>query len=268
MIKTDTNQTQDNQEPVEAPTAAVTLDLAHPLAEAVEANGADYTGLSIYQAPGAVRCVVAVDEADLPELEKLTEDEQRDLQRCEGVIRATKESFYQFALALEEIKRRKLYRDRFTSFPEYCEAVHGLGQSYAYRQAAFGKLLRENSPMGEKRPANERQARALMAETKERKAKPAQPEVVEPAPASLVEAPEVAITEEVPEPSVAPVLPFPSAAESHLTPFAELQVLATKAYNIYCDSTRRKELEQLLFKLKRDLGEWAKWQEQPQPEAA
>ncbi|MEQ2008278.1 MAG: hypothetical protein ABMA26_15900 [Limisphaerales bacterium] len=199
----------------------------------------------------------------------MTDEEQRDLQRCERVIAETKESFYEFARALEEIKRRKLYRDRFKSFPEYCKTVHGLGQSYAYRQAAVGKFVRENSPMGENAPKTEREIRKLIAEDKARK-QPAKPRevVVEVADDAAPVVEELEVPEvEVVEPA-SPITPIPVLPANGPTPLHELHAMAVKANHIYSDSTRRKELGNLLFKLARELGRWGELEKQQQQEAA
>lgn len=138
------------------------IQLDKPLECDPDYPGFDYTSLTVKVLNGAVQAEVCVDEAPL-ERTALTAEEQRALQRCETVIQRTKQSFYEFALALEEVKRRKLYRDCFTTFPEYCKSVHGLGKSYAYQYAAAGKLLQEKSTTVEKVPENAHQASKLIA---------------------------------------------------------------------------------------------------------
>lgn len=194
---------------------------------------------------------VCVDEEPLKRTEPLSAEEQQALQRCETVIYRHKREFYEFVLALEEIKRRKLYRDRFKTFPEYCLEIHGLGKSYAYQHAAAGKLLREKSTTVEKAPANEHQARQLVAKAaKPRKA----------AAAIEVERPVVAaqeVTEANVEAVVArpPIVPMPVVEGG--TSWVELHALAEKAYNILADSSRRKELEKALHRLKTALSAYA-----------
>lgn len=269
MTTQDIDQNPNSKERSEAPADRVTLDLSAPLNQEPDYPDLDYTALHVEQLDGVVRCTVCVADDDLKKLEKLTDEERRDLQRCERVIAETKESFYEFALALEEIRRRRLYRDRFKSFTEYCLKEHGLGQSYAYRQAAAGKYLRENSPMGEKAPKTEREARKLIAEDKARK-QPAKPKeaVIEVADevSQSVEVPEV--PEVVVEEPVSPVIPLPALPADGPTPLHELHAMVEQAYNIFSNSTRRQELERLLFKLKRELGRWAELEKQQQQEAA
>lgn len=264
-----TDQNPNSKERLEAPADQVTLDLTAPLNQEPDYPDLDYTALHVEQLDGVVRCTVCVADDDMEKLEKLTDEEQRDLQRCERVIIETKDTFYQFALALEEIRRRKLYRDRFKTFPEYCLKVHGLGQSYAYRQAAVGKFLRENSPMGENAPKTERGARKLIAEEKARK-QPAKPKeaVVEVTDvvSQSVEVPEV--PEVVVEEPASPVIPLPALPADGPTPLHELHAMAEKANSIYSDITRRKELGNLLFTLARELGRWGALEKQQQQEAA
>lgn len=264
-----TDQNTNCKERSEAPADRGTLDLSAPLTQEPDYPDLDYTALHVEQLDGVVRCTVCVADDDMEKLEKLTDEEQRDLQRCERVIIETKDTFYQFALALEEIRRRKLYRDRFKTFPEYCLKVHGLGQSYAYRQAAVGKFLRENSPMGENAPQTERETRKLIAEEKAKK-KPAKPKeaVVEVTDvvSQSVEVPEV--PEVVVEEPASPVIPLPALPADGPTPLHELHAMAEKANSIYSDSTRRKELGNLLFKLARELGRWGALEKQQQQEAA
>ena len=263
-----TDQNTNSKERSEAPADKLILDLSTPLAE--EPNYPDLDmGFHVEQLDGEFKCTACTMDDDLEKLEKLTDEEQRDLQRCERFIKETKESFYQFALALEEIKRRKLYRDRFKSFPEYCLKIHGLGQSYAYRQAAVGKFLLENSPMGEKMPKTEREARKLIAADKVRK-KPAKPkeaagEVADDVPPRVeaLEVPEVLVEE-----PASPVIPLSVLPADGPTPLHELHAMAQQAYNIFSNSTRRQELERLLFKLAHELERWAELEKQQQQEAA
>ena len=269
MVTNDIHQNTNSKERLEAPADNYIIDLTAPLPKEPDYPDLDYTALHVEQLNGVVRGTVCVADDDLTQLEKLTDEEQRDLQRCERVITETKESFYQLALALDEIRRRKLYRDRFKSFSEYCLKEHGFGQAYAYRQAAAGKYLRENSPMGENLPENERQARKQIAADKAKK-KPAKPKeaVVEITDevSQSVEVPEV--PEVVVEELASPVIALPVLPADGPTPLHELHAMVEQAYNIFSNSTRRQELERLLFKLKRELGRWAELEKQQQQEAA
>lgn len=223
-----------------------------------------------------VRIHVEPDDDVLEETGKLTADEQRDLDRCERIIVKNKESCYQFALALEEIMRRKLFRGQFKSFAEYCKSVHGLGQAYAYREAAFGRLLREDSPMGENAPASERQARKMIAAKKAKTRKPQVPQQgVAPLPAIHAEEVTEAVEElasaedgeaeaqevEVPQLS-RKIIALPTVLPNDLKSFTELKKMATDAYNISSDGSRKHKVTDLLAKLGVELDRWVIWERQ------
>lgn len=204
---------------------------------------------------GAVQAEVYVDEEPLKQTEPLSAEEQQALQRCEAVVHRHKREFYEFALALEEIKRRKLYRDRFKTFPEYCLEIHGLGKSYAYHHAAAGKLLREKSTTVENAPANEHQARQLVAKAaKPRKAAVAASETGR----TVVAAQEVTQADVEAVVARLPIVPMPVVEGG--TSWVELHALAEKAYNILADSSRRKELEKALHRLKTALSAYAEYE--------
>jgi len=228
------------------------IELDKPLAKHPDYPGVDFTSMMVNVLDGAVQAEVCVEEAALEKTEPLSAEEQQTLQRCETVIRCHKQSFYEFALALEEIKRLKLYRDRFKTFPEYCLEVHGLGKSYAYEHAAAGKLIREKSTTVEKAPANAHQARQLVAKAaKPRKATAAASEVEKP----VVAAQEVAVTDVEAVEARPPIVPLPAVKSGHS--WGELHALAEKAYNIFADTSRRKELEGLLGRLMSALAVYA-----------
>lgn len=230
-----TIQTTTSPPELTKPAPPAGLDPTNPSAQAASDRPQHSTVFCVDSLDQAVRFRVAGDEQELAELATLTPDEQCDLERCEGVIRKDKDSFRRFACALEEIRRRKLFRARFRSFAAYCQEVHGFGRAYAYRQAAAGKLFREKSPMGEKLPENERQGRALLA------AKQAKSVVAPPPPADCGQLPG-----EVGEPA-GKVVSLPTGGEPES--LQKLQHLAEHAYNIHANSARRHELEGVLFKL-------------------
>jgi hypothetical protein len=228
------------------------IQLDKPLENQPDYPIEDYTSLMVNVLDGAVQAEVCVDEEPLKRTEPLSAEEQQALQRCETVVQRHKQSFYEFALALEEIKRRKLYRDRFKTFPAYCLEVHGLGKSYAYQHAAAGKLLREKSTTVENAPANEHQARQLVAKAaKPRKAVAAASESERP----LVAAQEATQADVEAVEARPPIVPMPVFEGG--TSWVELHALAEKAYNILADSSRRSELEKALHRLKTALSAYA-----------
>jgi hypothetical protein len=92
-------------------------------------------------APGSSASVQMIEiDRSIP----LTGTEQDELTRFEGLIASRLKAFLEVGAALLEIKRRHLYRERFSNFEDYCRS----------------KL----SPMGDvPLPANERQFRTLTA---------------------------------------------------------------------------------------------------------
>ena len=269
---------RDNTEQHGQETAdGVTIDLNQPLPDR---EFPDYTAYIVNEHNGEVQIKVDTDDFDLEETGKLTVDEQRDLDRCERVIVKYKKSFYQFVLALEEIKRRKLFRGQFKSFGEYCKSIHGLGQAYAYRYARWGRLLREDSPMGENAPANERQARKMIADKKAKTRKTQVPpqgvaplpaihaeEVTEAVedPASAEEGEAEALTVEVTEP---PRKIVPLDRPAHLATYTEMYEKSRDAYNIFANSQKRQQCLNLIDSLSTDLLAYREWEKEDQQEAA
>ena len=278
----------------------VIIDLATPRPQDSEFQFPNSTAYFVNEHQGVVRIHVEPDDDELDALGKLTADEQRDLERCERAIVKNRESFYQFVLALDEIKCRQLFRGQFKSFAEYCKSVHGLGQAYAYRQAAVGKMLRANSPMGENAPANERQARQMIAAEK---AKTRKTQVPEQGVASLpaIHAEEVTETTEEPasagteeaeaqevevpqlsrkivpldaapgEPSGDPASDdkiVPLDRPAHLATYTEMYKRCCHAYNIFHDSELMKECLGAITSVRDDLRAYCEWEKADQQEAA
>ena len=88
---------------------------------------------------------------------------KQELERLEGIIRRNLRSFYEMGLALMEIRDRGLYRDvlGFETFEAYCKAKWDFGRAYAYRLIGSASVVDSVSPMGDKKPENERQVRPL-----------------------------------------------------------------------------------------------------------
>jgi hypothetical protein len=96
----------------------------------------------------------------------LSDDEQQALERAEHTIRAGLETFLEVGMAFLEIRDRRLYRGGFVTFEVYCAERWGMGRSHAYRAMDYAEVvthLREASPIGDRLPQNEAQARPLAA---------------------------------------------------------------------------------------------------------
>lgn len=64
---------------------------------------------------------------------QLSRKEQAELAALETVIATNEKAFIAVGEALKVIQDKKLYRENFQTFPEYCRVTWGWGKSYAYR---------------------------------------------------------------------------------------------------------------------------------------
>ena len=75
----------------------------------------------------------------LPDLAPtLSEDERKDLERLEAQI---KSAFLDGAKALWEINSRRLYREKYDTFENYCREQFQLSPRYIYYQVKFGQVI-------------------------------------------------------------------------------------------------------------------------------
>jgi hypothetical protein len=65
--------------------------------------------------------------------EQLTSIESLRLLALEKTIREGKQKFVEVGVALEEIRDRKLYRNKFKTFEEYCQNQWGFSRQYAHQ---------------------------------------------------------------------------------------------------------------------------------------
>jgi len=227
-----------------------------------------------------------IDESD--DLEQspqspLNDAEKQLLAQCEETIQKGKDSFHQMAKAMYEIRKGRLYREKFKSFRQYCEEHCGFTRSHGDRMAKSGEVILEMTTMGVAfMPQNERQVRKLVAKKKEKptqvkgtepKAKVVQEQVAQEPIAVLEDAATETETEEPAEEAVEIATPGSNAGKvvpiqsEALFSYAEMLKWAQEAYNILEDESKQGELERLLKKLKRALGEYAEW-EKTHPVAA
>ena len=88
----------------------------------------------------AVKEPEVVDVEVVPEQELLlSESEREDLERLEAQIRS---AVWSAAKALWEINTRRLYRERYKTFDDYCQAQFQFSPRYAYYQVKFGQVLK------------------------------------------------------------------------------------------------------------------------------
>lgn len=100
---------------------------------------------------------------ELPLLKRpLSDVERRDFIRLEAGVRRDLRAFIRAGMALLEIKRRKLYREKFHTFDDYCHAVWGWKRSQAYRMLDAADICAKMFHLGDvPLPTNERQVRPL-----------------------------------------------------------------------------------------------------------
>ncbi len=88
----------------------------------------------------AVKESEVVEAEVVPEPESpLSESEREDLKRLESQIRS---AVWSAAKALWEINTRRLYRERYKTFDDYCQAQFQFSSRYAYYQVKFGQVLK------------------------------------------------------------------------------------------------------------------------------
>lgn len=84
------------------------------------------------------------------------------LLELETLIARNQESFYKIGRALKEIRDNHLYKQTlFDTFEAYARARWDMGKSHAYRLIQSYEVIYNLSPIGDKLPANESQARSL-----------------------------------------------------------------------------------------------------------
>jgi N6-adenosine-specific RNA methylase IME4 len=105
----------------------------------------------------------AVDSIQLYQSDALTTREQRDLARAEHTIARGLKSFLAVGVALKEIRDKRLYRQQYDTFEEYCIRRWELSRPRAYELCAASEVVADlsaNADIG-LLPENEAQARPL-----------------------------------------------------------------------------------------------------------
>jgi hypothetical protein len=93
----------------------------------------------------------------------LTMRERQDLQAAERKIARGLKSFLEVGLALKEIRDKRLYRQRYDTFEEYCTQRWDFSRPRAYELCAASEVVCDLSAIADIRflPENEAQARPL-----------------------------------------------------------------------------------------------------------
>ncbi len=97
--------------------------------------------------------ILAVSDLHPAERERLAELEQ--------TIARGLAQFLEVGVALLEIRDARLYREHHGTFETYCRERWGFRRAHAYRLIQSARVAQTLSPMGDKGPASERQARQL-----------------------------------------------------------------------------------------------------------
>lgn len=94
--------------------------------------------------------------------EILSERDQRELERCERLIREHERAFCEYARALFTIRDLRLYRAEFPTFEDYCRVTIGKSRKYASRIAQAGEMIERLPEECRVLVSNEHCARKLM----------------------------------------------------------------------------------------------------------
>ncbi len=89
------------------------------------------------------------------------------LTELEAIIDRGKQTFVEVGNALTEIRERKLYRERYATFEDYCQQRHGFSSSRGRQLIAAAATVTAVTLSGGTPPATEREARALAAERRQ-----------------------------------------------------------------------------------------------------
>jgi protein gp37 len=91
------------------------------------------------------------DKAKKTEIGKpLTEEQQARFKLLNATVKKAANSVIDASLALEEIRKDKLYRESYKTFAEYVENVHNLSRQYAYNLLKSGQASLELSAIADK----------------------------------------------------------------------------------------------------------------------
>ncbi len=99
---------------------------------------------------------IPMDAGRLP----LTQDEMLELANCEVTIQKGLKTFYEVGEALMTIREKRLYRQSYDTFAEYCHARWDMSKTHANRLVGAAEVVANLTPMGVI-PTSERQVRPL-----------------------------------------------------------------------------------------------------------
>jgi len=91
-----------------------------------------------------------------------------ELLELETIIENGLKTFVDVGLALMKIKEKKLYRQEYGTFEEYCKSRWSISRSYGWRLIESAKVIENLLPTGNILPINEKQVRHLSGLTPEK----------------------------------------------------------------------------------------------------
>lgn len=91
----------------------------------------------------------------------LSINESQELQQCENIIESGLETFYAVGVALLTIRDKKLFKQEYSSFEEYCRDRWNISQRYAYNLIAASLVVDNLASTETPPPVSERLARPL-----------------------------------------------------------------------------------------------------------
>ena len=94
-------------------------------------------------------------------MNELTITEQSELEHHEAVIERGLKTFVDVGASLMAIRDRRLYKQEYDTFDEYCRIRWNIDRTYAHRMIDAAQVHNNLLPIGNILPANEAQARPL-----------------------------------------------------------------------------------------------------------
>ena len=91
----------------------------------------------------------------------LTASEHTELTCCEQTIERGLTTFIEVGNAFLGIRDKRLYRETYSTFEDYCRQRWGMSRIHAYRLMEAAQVVGNLSPIGNTLPSNESQARLL-----------------------------------------------------------------------------------------------------------
>jgi len=230
--------------------------------------------------------VMAADERDSakPDAEPLSAQDQEDKHRCEVVIEENEKGFLEYMAAMHEICTKRLYRDEYPTFEQYCRKRWNITRARGYQLVNAHKTVQQMSTAVDiqgaltsgnqvlelaKVPEKERLAVLKAAKEKAGKGKMTSRHIREAArelnagPVVQKKANKKKIGAPATEPPKSTTLKIVTPAEAFpdakILPLGDLSKMADAAHAILLDPSRHEEAEALLLKLQEQLRLYAEW---------